>query len=61
MKYYILVQFTLGLDVVAYQEVDSDTGTVVAYKDLNGELLQIPAVTESHVVDATPERPIWAD
>lgn len=55
---YILIEFTLGLEGPAYQEVLD--GEVIRYCDLNGVTIDLPAITESRVVNATPERPEWA-
>jgi hypothetical protein len=56
---YILIDFTLGLECQAYQEILN--GEVVRYCDLNGVTLELPAVTESHVVNANPDKPEWAE
>ena len=56
---YILIQFTLGWDFQAYQEISN--GSVVRIADLDGNTLQYPEfATESYVVDVNPPRPIWA-
>jgi hypothetical protein len=56
---YILIEFTKGLFQQAYQEVN-ERGVVVRYLDLNGDELELPEVTESKVLDDSPERPVWA-
>lgn len=48
---YIKIQFTLGLNCLAWQEIDDTSMTVVRYLDLDGNTLSLPAITESHVVD----------
>lgn len=52
---YIKIQFTAGLDIAAYQEVDSH-GQVVAFVDEKGMEFLVPEGCESHVVedDAIP-------
>lgn len=56
---YILIQFTLGWDFQAYQEISN--GNLVRITDLDGNTLEQPEfVTESHVVDSNPPRPTWA-
>ena len=56
---YILIQFTLGWDIQAYQEVSN--GNVVRITDLDGNTLTLPDFpVEGYVVDANPPRPIWA-
>ena len=47
---YIKIQFTFGLDCVAYQEID-DEGVLVRYLDEEGNTLEVTGVTESHVVE----------
>ena len=57
---YILIQFTLGWDFQAYQEISN--GNLVRLTDLDGNTLQYPEfATESHVVDDNPPKPIWAE
>ena len=57
---YILIQCTLGWDFQAYQEISN--GNLVRITDLYGNTLQYPEfATESHVVDANPPKPIWAE
>ena len=48
---YIKVQFTVGLNCVAWQEIDESQMVVVRYLDEQGNELVLPDVTESHVVD----------
>ena len=48
---YIKVQFTVGLNCVAWQEIDESQMVVVRYLDEKGNELVLPDVTESHVVD----------
>lgn len=55
---YIKVKFTVGLECDAYQEISN--GYVVRYCDLDGDTLELPAVTESIVVDAKCPKPDWA-
>lgn len=56
---YIKIQFTLGLDCEAYQEID-DYGNLVCIKDTNGNLIDISEiVTESHVIDDAPQTLEW--
>ena len=56
---YILIQFTLGWDFQAYQEVSN--GSVVRITDLEGNTLVYPEFgVESIVVDGNPPRPTWA-
>lgn len=47
---YIKIQFTLGLECEAYQVLDENM-CVVGYIDLQCQPLELPDVTESHVVD----------
>lgn len=54
---YIKIKFTVGLDTEAYQEISN--GVVVRYCDLGGNTLDLPLVTESHVIDANPSKPVW--
>lgn len=54
---YIKVKFTLGLDCEAYQEIANNT--VQCYKDLDGNLIDVPLVIEAYVLDAEPEFPVW--
>lgn len=56
---YILIQFTLGWDFQAYQEISN--GSIVRLTDLDGNTLDYPDFpVESNVIDANPPRPIWA-
>jgi hypothetical protein len=56
---YILIQFTLGWDFQAYQEISN--GSLVRIVDLDGNTLEYPDFAiESYVVDNNPERPTWA-
>lgn len=56
---YILIQFTLGWDFQAYQEISD--GILVRITDLDGNTLNYPDFPiESHVVDANPPTPTWA-
>lgn len=56
---YILIEFTLGWDIQAYQEISG--GRLVRITDLDGNTLELPEFpVESHVVDVHPPRPIWA-
>lgn len=56
---YILIQFTLGWDFQAYQEISN--GSVVRITDLEGNTLVYPEfAVESIVVDGNPPRPTWA-
>ena len=56
---YILIQFTLGWDFQAYQEISN--GNLVRITDLDGNTLSYPDFyVESHVIDADPPRPTWA-
>jgi hypothetical protein len=56
---YILIQFTLGWDFQAYQEISN--GSLVRITDLDGNTLTYPDFpVESHVIDANPPTPIWA-
>ena len=56
---YILIQFTLGWDFQAYQEVGN--GSLVRVTDLDGNTLTYPDFpVESIVIDTNPQRPIWA-
>jgi len=51
-----LIQFTKGLDCQAYQEIVD--GIVICHRDLDGNILELPEVTESYFVStATPD---WA-
>lgn len=54
---YILIQFTEGLNCQAYQEISN--GNLQRYLDLQGSPLTPPLITESHVINATPERLDW--
>lgn len=47
---YIKIQFTLGLQCIAYQVID-ETMTVIGYVDENGLPLAVPEITESFVLD----------
>jgi hypothetical protein len=56
---YILIQFTLGWDFQAYQEISG--GNLVRITDLDGNTLEYSDFpVESYVVDENPPRPIWA-
>lgn len=56
---YILIQFTLGWDIQAYQEISN--GNLVRITDLDGNTLIYPDFpVESHVIDDNPTRPTWA-
>lgn len=56
---YILIQFTLGWDFQAYQEINN--GNLIRITDLDGNTLNYPDFpVESHVIDANPPRPTWA-
>ena len=56
---YILIQFTLGWNFQAYQEVSN--GSVVRITDLEGNTLVYPEFgVESIVIDANPPKPTWA-
>jgi hypothetical protein len=56
---YILIQFTLGWDIQAYQEVSG--GNLVRITDLDGNTLTLPDFpVEGYVVDDNPPRPTWA-
>lgn len=55
---YILIEFTVGLECHAYQEIEN--GMVMRYTDMDGHTLELPSVTESHVIDANPQTPEWA-
>ena len=56
---YILIQFTSGWDIMAYQEINN--GALVRITDLDGNTLDLPEFpVESHVVDTNPEKPKWA-
>ena len=56
---YILIQFTSGWDIMAYQEISN--GTLVRITDLDGNTLDLPEFpVESHVINANPEKPKWA-
>lgn len=56
---YILIQFTLGWDIQAYQEISS--GNLVRITDLEGNTLILPDFpVESIVINDNPERPTWA-
>ena len=54
---YIKIKFTLGLDVFAYQVIEN--GSLVEYRTESGELLELPNVTESYVVDDNPSTLEW--
>lgn len=56
----IKIEFTKGLLQQAYQEIDENQ-VVINYRDLSGNILELPPVTESKVIDANPEMPIWAE
>jgi hypothetical protein len=53
---YIKVEFTAGLEMVAYQEVD-DHGQVVAYIDEVGQEFLLPMGVEFHVVEEMADSP----
>ncbi len=55
---YIKIEFTKGLQCQAYQEVDAE-GIVVNYKDMNGNILELPLDCESSVLEDSPELPEW--
>jgi hypothetical protein len=56
---YILIQFTLGWDFQAYQEIEN--GNLVRITDMDGNTLTYPDFpVESEVVDANPPTPTWA-
>jgi len=56
---YILIQFTLGWDFQAYQEIRN--GSLIRITDLDGNTLIYPDFpVESEVIDANPPTPIWA-
>jgi hypothetical protein len=56
---YILIQFTLGWDFQAYQEISN--GNLVRITDLDGNTLIYPDFpVESEVIDANPTTPTWA-
>jgi hypothetical protein len=48
---YIKIQFTVGLNCIAWQEIDESQMAVVRYLDEQGNELVLPEVTESHVID----------
>lgn len=54
---YILIQFTEGLQEQAYQQIDP-LGNLT-YWDTLGNPLDLPAVTESQVINANPPFPPW--
>jgi hypothetical protein len=56
---YIKIEFTLGLDCEAYQEIEN--GYVINYRTLSGDILELPEVTESRVIDTNPTTPEWAE
>ncbi len=56
---YIKIRFTFGIECDAYQEIDTNGNYVVNYKDLDGNVMTLPEVTESMVIDATPPFPEW--
>jgi hypothetical protein len=56
---YILIQFTLGWDFQAYQEISN--GNLVRITDLDGNTLIYPDFpVESEVIDANSTTPTWA-
>ena len=56
---YILIQFTHGWDIQAYQEISN--GTLVRITDLDGNTLTLPDFpVESYVIDSNPQKPEWA-
>ena len=57
---YILIQFTLGWDFQAYQEISN--GNLNRITDLDGNTLTYPDFpVESYVVDTNPPKPSWAN
>jgi hypothetical protein len=57
---YILIQFTLGWDFQAYQEINN--GNLVRITDLDGNTLEYPDFpVEGYVVDSNPPKPIWTE
>ncbi len=56
---YIKIRFTFGLNCDAYQEIDPVRNCVINYKDLDGNVMILPDVTESCVIDADPPFPAW--
>ena len=55
---YILIQFTLGWDFQAYQEISG--GNLVRITDLDGNTLTYPDFpVESEVIDDNPPRLEW--
>lgn len=78
---YLIIEFTKGLECMAYQEIQEEATlvvtnpesdppesyiltppyTVIRYTDLEGNTLDLPAITESRIV--TPEYviPEWAN
>ena len=57
---YILIQFTIGWDFQAYQEISN--GNLVRITDLDGNTLTYPDFgVESHVIDANSPRPSWGN
>lgn len=55
---YILIQFTLGWDFQAYQEISN--GNLVRITDLEGNTLTYPDFpVESHIIDVDPPRLDW--
>lgn len=55
---YILIQFTLGWDFQAYQEISN--GNLIRITDLDGNTLTYPDfAVESHIIDADPPRLDW--
>lgn len=55
---YIRVEFTFGIECLAWQEVD-ESGVVTRYLDDAGDEIVVPDVTESKVV-SEDEKPAWA-
>ena len=56
---YILIEFTLGWDFQAYQEISN--GNLVRTTDLDGNTLTYPDFgVESKVIDDNPPKPTWA-
>lgn len=55
---YVLIQFTKGLECLAYQEIDA--GICIRNLDMDGNELTLPLDgAESHVVDNDPPFPSW--
>lgn len=58
MPDFIQIEFTHGLQCIAYQVIDN--GSLIGYVDEDGKTLILPVVTESKVLNSSPKRPIWA-